>query len=108
MNKLKPFKKVSLIVVQNILVRYTSSNYGKVAEWFKAHAWNACMGATSSWVRIPPFPPEREPDLRNFRASHVITITLLLREIPNLRTSLFSSLVALACFTGVKLAALIG
>ena len=30
---------------------------GEMAEWFKAHAWNACIGATLSWVRIPLSPP---------------------------------------------------
>jgi hypothetical protein len=29
---------------------------GQVAEWFKAHAWKACGGATHSRVRIPPCP----------------------------------------------------
>ena len=27
-----------------------------MAEWFKAHAWKACGGATHSRVRIPPCP----------------------------------------------------
>ena len=30
---------------------------GKVAEWFKAHAWKACKGATLSQVQILSFPP---------------------------------------------------
>jgi hypothetical protein len=30
---------------------------GEVAEWSKAHAWNACRRATVSRVRIPPSPP---------------------------------------------------
>src|SRR5262245_51007785 len=30
---------------------------GEVAEWFKAHAWNACIGETLSGVRIPLSPP---------------------------------------------------
>ena len=30
---------------------------GKVAEWFKAHAWKACNGATRSQVQILSFPP---------------------------------------------------
>ena len=33
------------------------NNHGEMAEWFKAHAWNACIGATLSWVRIPLSPP---------------------------------------------------
>ncbi len=31
--------------------------YGQVAEWLKAHAWNACIRATVSRVRIPLCPP---------------------------------------------------
>ena len=30
---------------------------GEMAEWFKAHAWKACIGETLSWVRIPFSPP---------------------------------------------------
>src|SRR5919108_4253585 len=30
---------------------------GEVAEWFKAHAWNACIRETVSGVRIPLSPP---------------------------------------------------
>ena len=30
---------------------------GEVAEWFKAHAWKACIEETLSWVRIPFSPP---------------------------------------------------
>jgi hypothetical protein len=28
-----------------------------VAEWFKAHAWNACVRESVPWVRIPLSPP---------------------------------------------------
>ena len=31
---------------------------GEVAEWSKAHAWNACRRETLSRVRIPVSPPE--------------------------------------------------
>lgn len=31
--------------------------WGEVAEWLKAHAWNACIGETLSRVRIPLSPP---------------------------------------------------
>ena len=31
--------------------------FGEVAEWLKAHAWNACMRETVSRVRIPLSPP---------------------------------------------------
>ena len=30
---------------------------GEVAEWFKAHAWKACIGETLSRVRILLSPP---------------------------------------------------
>ena len=30
---------------------------GEVSEWFKEHAWKACVGETLPWVRIPPSPP---------------------------------------------------
>ena len=30
---------------------------GEMAEWFKAHAWKACLGETLPWVRIPLSPP---------------------------------------------------
>jgi hypothetical protein len=36
---------------------------GAVSEWFKEHAWNACIGVTLSRVRIPPAPPRSK---RNF------------------------------------------
>ena len=36
---------------------------GEVAEWLKAHAWNACRRETVSRVRIPPSPPEPLPIL---------------------------------------------
>ena len=32
-------------------------NCGEVAEWLKAHAWNACIRETVSRVRIPLSPP---------------------------------------------------
>lgn len=31
---------------------------GEVAEWLKAHAWNACIRETVSRVRIPLSPPD--------------------------------------------------
>ena len=34
-----------------------TSLLGQVAEWSKAHAWNACRRATVSRVRIPLCPP---------------------------------------------------
>ena len=31
---------------------------GEMAEWLKAHAWNACRLVRVSWVRIPLSPPK--------------------------------------------------
>lgn len=31
---------------------------GRVAEWFKAHAWKVCVRESVPWVRIPPRPCE--------------------------------------------------
>ena len=30
---------------------------GEVSEWFKVHAWKACVRLRVPWVRIPPSPP---------------------------------------------------
>ena len=30
---------------------------GQVSEWFKEHAWKACVREIVPWVRIPPCPP---------------------------------------------------
>ena len=40
---------------------------GQVAEWLKAHAWNACIRETVSRVRIPLCPPSlfRKPLFSN-------------------------------------------
>lgn len=35
----------------------TTYQPGEVAEWLKAHAWKACMVATSSQVQILSSPP---------------------------------------------------
>ena len=35
------------------------STEGEVAEWFKAHAWKACILLKVSWVRIPLSPPSQ-------------------------------------------------
>ncbi len=37
--------------------RRKADDRGEVAEWLKAHAWNACIRATVSRVRIPLSPP---------------------------------------------------
>ncbi len=38
------------------LSRYNSRS-GEVDEWFKSHAWKACVGLNLPRVRIPPSPP---------------------------------------------------
>src|SRR5262249_39767208 len=30
----------------------------EMSEWFKEHAWKACVGETLPWVRIPLSPPK--------------------------------------------------
>jgi hypothetical protein len=35
--------------------------HGEVQEWLNWHAWNACMAAMSSRVRIPVSPPNKMP-----------------------------------------------
>ena len=42
-----------------------------MAEWFKAHAWKACKGATLSRVRIPLSPPKK---IYLFKISYVFFI----------------------------------
>ena len=37
--------------------RRSLSSDGEMAEWLKAHAWNACRLVRVSWVRIPLSPP---------------------------------------------------
>ena len=37
---------------------------GEVAEWFKAHAWKACIEETLSRVRIPLSPPSKKPQFK--------------------------------------------
>lgn len=43
-----------------------------MAEWLKAHAWNACIGESLSRVRIPLSPPQAPELVRIFsqRAKH--------------------------------------
>gem|GEM_PF-5897739 len=31
-------------------------DFGEVSEWFKVHAWNACVRSNVPGVRIPPSP----------------------------------------------------
>src|SRR5687768_5179200 len=35
------------------------SKDGEMSEWFKEHAWKACVRETVPWVRIPLSPPHR-------------------------------------------------
>ena len=41
------------------MIMYEKSrlNFGEMSEWFKEHAWKACVGATLPGVRIPISPP---------------------------------------------------
>ena len=36
----------------------SSQSPGELSEWFKEHAWKACIGASLSGVRIPHSPPK--------------------------------------------------
>ena len=38
-----------------------------MAERLKAHAWNACIGESLSWVRIPLSPPVKSRTCEAFR-----------------------------------------
>ena len=48
---------------------------GEVAEWLKAHAWNACIRETVSRVRIPLSPPFSNRALK--RTRRLIKLSLL-------------------------------
>ena len=48
--------------------------HGELAEWLKAHAWKACIGATLSGVRIPHSPPLKIWKL-SVRVKKIIFIT---------------------------------
>jgi DNA polymerase-3 subunit gamma/tau len=37
----------------------TVRSFGEMSEWFKEHAWKACVGVTPPWVRIPLSPLKR-------------------------------------------------
>ena len=39
----------------------SSQSSGELSEWFKEHAWKACIRATVSGVRIPHSPPVKRP-----------------------------------------------
>ena len=61
---------------------------GEVAEWFKAHAWNACIRETVSRVRIPLSPPlSPASPIISFIISHMTprwAMTLRVRACPDL------------------------
>ena len=44
---------------------------GEVAEWFKAHAWKACVGATLPRVRIPLSPPRNRTPQGSFCVAEI-------------------------------------
>ena len=41
---------------QKVLNNFLNLELGEVSEWFKVHAWNACMDESPSGVRISPSP----------------------------------------------------
>ena len=45
---------------------------GEVAEWLKAHAWNACIGETLSRVRIPLSPAQLPNKISTSRQARVV------------------------------------
>jgi hypothetical protein len=49
----------------------TQLSRGEMAEWFKAHAWKACVRETVPWVRIPLSPPDQRIAHRQ-PAGHVV------------------------------------
>ena len=50
-----PILALALLVI--LAQRYAYLHQGQVSEWFKEHAWKACVLETVPWVRIPPCPP---------------------------------------------------
>ena len=60
---------------------------GSVAEWLKAHAWNACMRATVSEVRILSLPPGGK--------YHPLVIFCFLKRSGDLNSSSLSSIARL-------------
>lgn len=56
------FRRKAIICTSKLLrqhvaaIKKSSSEYGKVLEWLKRHAWKACNRQTGSGVRIPLFP----------------------------------------------------
>jgi hypothetical protein len=45
---------------------------GEVAEWFKAHAWKACVGLPLPRVRIPPSPPAQDSEYVFYKTKKLI------------------------------------
>lgn len=63
---------------------------GQVAEWLKAHAWNACIRATVSRVRIPlcpPFPDQFPETVALFSARLRETSAARFRRMPGVQFS---------------------
>ena len=64
---LSAFSKTNVFVrsfdaAVSVFLRYETTKknpvvfFGKMSEWFKVHAWKACIGESLSGVRIPLFP----------------------------------------------------
>src|SRR5579859_399073 len=45
-----------------------------MSEWFKEHAWKACVGETLPWVRIPLSPPALNAISINHLRDRVISL----------------------------------
>src|SRR5262245_43856179 len=47
-----------------------------MSEWFKEHAWKACVGETLPWVRIPLSPPDQAYGLAMQASSRTCEVCL--------------------------------
>ena len=47
-----------------------------MSEWFKEHAWKACVGGTLPWVRIPLSPPLEMKQTCRLRGSVLLWVTI--------------------------------
>ncbi len=54
---------------------------GEVAEWFKTHAWKACIEETLSRVRIPPSPPLKKPHFKRLIKRILILLRIINKQI---------------------------
>jgi hypothetical protein len=61
--------------------RAMAAAQGQVAEWFKAAVLKTAVGASSTWVRIPPCPPsgEVQPPVFSAKIEQRVAVRLELR-----------------------------